>query len=126
MHSLIPKAAEIPRIAIFMVSALVVCLMSAAQRSATESLRRARDELRGAVQELQRSNEALQAESLERKHAEETLRQARADLAHVSRVTTMGELTASLAHEVNQPIAAAITNANTCLRWLAADTPNLE
>jgi C4-dicarboxylate-specific signal transduction histidine kinase len=38
----------------------------------------------------------------------------------------MGELTASLAHEVNQPIAAAITNANTCLRWLAADTPNLE
>ena len=126
MHSLIPKAAEIPRIAIFMVSALVVCLLSAAQRSATESLRRARDELRGAVQELQRSNEALQAESLERKHAEETLRQARADLAHVNRVTTMGELTASLAHEVNQPIAAAITNANTCLRWLAADTPNLE
>jgi C4-dicarboxylate-specific signal transduction histidine kinase len=38
----------------------------------------------------------------------------------------MGELTASLAHEVNQPIAAAVTNANTCVRWLAADTPNLE
>jgi C4-dicarboxylate-specific signal transduction histidine kinase len=68
----------------------------------------------------------LQAESLERKHAEETLRQAQADLAHVSRVTTMGELTASLAHEVNQPIAAAVTNANTCLRWLAGDTPNVE
>jgi len=46
--------------------------------------------------------------------------QAQADLAHVNRVTTMGELTASLAHEVNQPIAAAITNANTCMRWLAA------
>jgi PAS domain S-box-containing protein len=60
------------------------------------------------------------------KRAEEALRQAQADLAHVSRVTTMGELTASLAHEVNQPIAAAITNANTCMRWLAADTPNLE
>jgi PAS domain S-box-containing protein len=60
------------------------------------------------------------------KRAEEALRQAQADLAHVSRVTTMGELTASLAHEVNQPIAAAITNANTCIRWLAADTPNLE
>ena len=56
------------------------------------------------------------------KRAEE----AQADLAHVSRVTTMGELTASLAHEVNQPIAAAITNANTCLRWLAGDTPNVE
>jgi PAS domain S-box-containing protein len=62
----------------------------------------------------------------ERKEAEEALRQAQADLAHVSRVTTMGELTASLAHEVNQPIAAAITNANTCLRWLAGDTPNVE
>jgi PAS domain S-box-containing protein len=58
--------------------------------------------------------------------ASEALRQAQADLAHVTRVTTMGELTASLAHEVNQPIAAAVTNANTCLRWLAGGTPNLE
>jgi PAS domain S-box-containing protein len=62
----------------------------------------------------------------ERKQAEEALRQTRADLARISRVTTMGELTASLAHEVNQPIAAAATNANTCLRWLARDQPNLE
>src|SRR5258707_640211 len=61
-----------------------------------------------------------------RKQAEEALRQAQADLAHVSRVTTMGELTASLAHEVNQPIAAAVTNANTSLRWLAANPPNVE
>jgi PAS domain S-box-containing protein len=64
--------------------------------------------------------------ALERKRTEDALRQAQANLAHVSRVTTMGELTASLAHEVNQPIAAAVTNANTCLRWLAASTPNLE
>ncbi len=56
----------------------------------------------------------------------ERLRQVQADLAHVSRVTTMGELTASLAHEVNQPIAAAVTNANTCLRWLTRDRPNVE
>jgi len=62
----------------------------------------------------------------ERKHAEEALRQARAELAHVNRVTTMGELTASLAHEVNQPIAAAVTSANSCIRWLAADVPNLD
>jgi PAS domain S-box-containing protein len=62
----------------------------------------------------------------EQKRAEGALRQAQADLAHASRVTTMGELTASLAHEVNQPIAAAITDANTCLRWLARDHPNLE
>src|ERR1700704_3023569 len=62
----------------------------------------------------------------QRKLAEEALRQSQADLAHVSRVTTMGELTASLAHEVNQPIAAAITDANTCLRWLTRDQPDLE
>jgi PAS domain S-box-containing protein len=62
----------------------------------------------------------------ERKRAAEALRQAEADLAHVSRVTTMGELTASLAHEVNQPITAAVTNANTSVRWLAGDTPNIE
>src|SRR5216684_3004762 len=65
----------------------------------------------------------------ERKRAEEErerLRQAHADLARVNRVTTMGELTASLAHEVNQPIAAALTNANTCLRWLTRDRPDLE
>jgi NO-binding membrane sensor protein with MHYT domain/nitrogen-specific signal transduction histidine kinase len=60
------------------------------------------------------------------KRAEQDLRQAQADLAHVNRVTTMGELTASLAHEVNQPIAAAVTNANACLRWLTRDHPDLE
>ena len=64
----------------------------------------------------------------ERKRAEqqrESLRQAQADLAHVNRVTTMGELTASVAHEVNQPIAAAVTNAKTCLRWLTRDQPDI-
>jgi C4-dicarboxylate-specific signal transduction histidine kinase len=64
--------------------------------------------------------------AIEREHAEVALRQAVADLAHVSRVTTMGELTVSLAHEVNQPIAAAITNANTCALWLDGNSPNIE
>ncbi len=65
----------------------------------------------------------------ERKRADEErerLRQAQLELAHVNRMTTMGELTASLAHEVNQPIAAAVTNANTCLRWLTRDQPDVE
>jgi PAS domain S-box-containing protein len=65
----------------------------------------------------------------ERKRTEEErerLRQVQADLAHVTRVTTMGELTASLAHEINQPIAATVTNAGACLRWLAAQPPDLE
>src|SRR5438132_8798578 len=56
----------------------------------------------------------------------ERLRQAQAELAHINRVTTMGELTSSLAHEVNQPIAAALTDANTCLRWLNRDHPDVE
>jgi C4-dicarboxylate-specific signal transduction histidine kinase len=126
IYSFGPKPEEIPRLVVFTVSALFVGTLSAAERSATESLRRARDVLKGTVQELQKSNEALQTESLERKHAEEARREAQAELARVSRVTTMGELTASLAHEVNQPIAASVTNANTCLRWLTRDHPDVE
>jgi len=61
----------------------------------------------------------------ERKRAEEALRRAQADLAHVNRVSTMGELAASLAHELKQPIAAALTNAKTCVRWLRRDTPDV-
>jgi PAS domain S-box-containing protein len=64
----------------------------------------------------------------ERRQAEkerERLRQVKADLAHISRATTMGELTASLAHEINQPIAAAATDARTCLRWLAREQPDI-
>jgi signal transduction histidine kinase/HAMP domain-containing protein len=60
------------------------------------------------------------------KQAEEALRQAQAALAQVTRVTTLGEMTTTIAHEVNQPLAAAITNSNTCLRWLTRDPPNLE
>jgi len=61
----------------------------------------------------------------ERKRAEEALREAQANLARVSRVTTMGELTASLAHEIKQPITAAVTDAKTCLRWLGRDQPDV-
>jgi PAS domain S-box-containing protein len=61
----------------------------------------------------------------ERKKAEEALRKAQADLAHVTRLTVMGELTTSIAHEVNQPLAAVATNANACLRWLDRESPNL-
>jgi C4-dicarboxylate-specific signal transduction histidine kinase len=126
MYSLAAKPEEIPRFVAFTVSALFVGLLSAAQRSATESLRRARDDLKGTVQELQKTNNALDAESHERKQAEEAMRQAQAELTRVSRATTMGELTASLAHEVNQPIAAAVTDANTCLRWLTRQHPDVE
>ena len=257
-HSFYLDSSQLPRLIIFVVSALIMGFLTASQRSTTESLRRARDDLRLNVQELERTNKELRAENserkltqvelrrsqaylaeaqklshtgswasipakseisylseecyrvlgfdphdgqpdyesffqrihvddqakvsevvetagrektefeldyrivlpggeirqihvighpdfgpsgdltefvgtvidvTERKRAEEErerLRQALADLAHVNRVTMMGELTASLAHEVNQPISAAVTNANTCLRWLSRDQPDLE
>ncbi|TCL74889.1 PAS domain S-box protein [Rhizobium sp. BK251] len=62
----------------------------------------------------------------ERKRAEETLRETQMELAHVSRVTTLGQMTASIAHEVAQPLAAALINANTGLRWLGSDPPDVE
>jgi PAS domain S-box-containing protein len=63
---------------------------------------------------------------IERKRAEEALQQAQAELLHLTRVTTLGELTASIAHEVNQPLAGILTNANAGLRWLAGELPNLD
>ena len=66
--------------------------------------------------------------AIERKLAREErerLRQAQADLAHINRVTTMGELTGSLAHEIKQPITAAVTDARTCVRWLRRDEPDV-
>src|ERR1700686_2462168 len=90
---------------------------------------RARDDLELRVAErtaeLTRAKEDLKLEIAERNRAEDALRQAQGDLARISRVTTMGELTASLAHEVNQPIAAAVTDASTCLRWLTRAEPDL-
>jgi C4-dicarboxylate-specific signal transduction histidine kinase len=62
----------------------------------------------------------------ERRLAEDALSKARSELAHVARVTSLGALTASIAHEVNQPLSGIITNAGTCLRMLAADPPNME
>ena len=65
----------------------------------------------------------------ERKRAEEErerLRQLEADLAHINRVSMMGELAASIAHEVNQPLTGIVSNGSACLRWLAGDEPNVE
>ncbi len=62
----------------------------------------------------------------ERKRAEDSLHQAQVNLARIARLTTMGELTASIAHEVNQPLAAVVTNANACIRWLDRESPDLD
>jgi len=69
---------------------------------------------------------ALFASVSRRKRADEAMRQTQADLAHIQRVTTMGELAASISHEVMQPIGAVVTNAQTALRWLGNQPPDLD
>jgi PAS domain S-box-containing protein len=69
--------------------------------------------------------ETFLTEITERKRAEEALDHTRTELARVARVTTLGNLTASIAHEVNQPLAAVTANASACLLWLTSDTPDL-
>ena len=107
---------------------------TAGHKQAKAEIRRLNDELELRVIErtsqLLMANEELTREIRERQRAEERaeeererLRQAQADLVYVSRLTTMGELTASLAHEIKQPMSAALINANACVRWLARDEP---
>src|SRR5262245_17452252 len=83
---------------------------------------------RSAVLTLLASQAAISLENArlyaERQQAEEAVRQTQAELAHMARLTTLGELTASIAHEINQPIGAVVNNASACVRWLAAQ--NLE
>jgi PAS domain S-box-containing protein len=72
---------------------------------------------------------ALARDITDRRRAEEergSLRQLEADLAHINRVSMMGELAASIAHEVNQPLSGIVSNGSACLRWLAGDPPNVE
>ncbi|HEY6834287.1 MAG TPA: PAS domain S-box protein, partial [Pseudolabrys sp.] len=76
----------------------------------------------GTVQDITERNRAEE----DLRESERRCRETQMELAHVNRVTTMGQLTASIAHEVNQPIAAAVTSADAGLRWLAAQPPNLE
>jgi signal transduction histidine kinase len=78
------------------------------------------------IWEREHVEDALREQLTERRRAEEALREAQAELAHVTRVTILGELAASIAHEINQPLAAVITNGSACLRWLAGATPNLD
>ena len=119
---LVPRALALP-------SPEAMRLEIAERKRAQEALRKAKDELELRVQErtseLRKANEDLVAEIAQRKRSEEELHTAQAQMAHMARMTMMGELTSSIAHEVNQPLAAVVTNGDACLRWLGNEPPNL-
>ena len=100
------------------------------QRRAEASLKEANDRLeervRARTEELVLLSEELKMEVIERARAQEEVHRHQAELAHVSRVTSMGELVASISHELNQPLAAVLTNAQTALRLIGKKEPDLE
>jgi C4-dicarboxylate-specific signal transduction histidine kinase len=118
---------NIVAVIVFLGTALLISRLMSQRKQAEAALQKLLGELESKVQErtaeLARANDDLRSEMGERQRAEEALQTARSELAHVSRVMTLGELTASIAHEVNQPLAAVVTNAQACLRWLALETP---
>ena len=104
VHSLALDSAEIPRLVVFTLAAVFVLAISAAQKRSEEKLRETARELQTNIEDLNRTQHELH--------------KAQAELAHMTRLTTMGELTASIAHEVNQPLTAVINNANACISLL--------
>jgi len=99
-------------------------------KQAKSEIERLNDELEQRViqrtRQLAAVNEEMRKEMIERERAEEALQEAQAELAHVTRVLAMGEMVASIAHEVNQPLTGVVTNGNFALRELVSGTPNLE
>lgn len=121
---------DVPYFLTFAACATFVSWLSSWRRQTEDSLKRARDELEQRVQErtaeLRITNEALLSQIAERKQAQDLLLATQADLARVTRVTTIGELTASIAHEVNQPLAGIVANADACVAWLSNPQPDIE
>lgn len=114
----------------FAISAVVVGWFSSWRKQAEAELQYARDELQLRVEErtaeLKQRNEQLLSEMAERKRAEDAYYEAQAELSRVTRLSTLGALAASISHEVNQPLAAVVTNADACMMWLSSPAPNLD
>jgi C4-dicarboxylate-specific signal transduction histidine kinase len=130
VHSLGLDRRSVPVFVEFAASSLMVGWFGSWRKQAEAELKHARDELQIRVEErtaeLKQTNEQLLAEIAERKRAEDAYYEAQAQLAHMSRMSSLGALAASISHEVNQPLAALVTNADACMMWLASEPPNLE
>jgi C4-dicarboxylate-specific signal transduction histidine kinase len=130
LHSFALRQESVPIFVEFAMSATVIGWFSSWRKGAEAELKRARSELQCKVEErtaeLKHTNEQLLAEMAERARAEEAYREAQAELARVSRLSALGVLAASISHEVNQPLAAVVANADACAMWLEVEPPNLE
>jgi len=129
LRSFAVKPRDVPFFLTFVACEAIANWLISWQRETEDSLRRARDELEIRVAErtteLKNANDALLNQMEEQRQTEEALQRTRTELARVVRITTIGELTASIAHEVNQPLAAVVANADACVAWLALETPDL-
>jgi C4-dicarboxylate-specific signal transduction histidine kinase len=114
----------------FVATAFFISWLTSDQKRAKESIGKARDELDGRVKErtadLKNANQQLQLEIAERKATEQRFLEAQTEIARIARITTMGELAASIAHELNQPLGSIVTSGDACLRWLKATPPNID
>ncbi len=130
VHSFGVRRESLPIFVEFSITSAVIAWFSAWRKEAEDALQRARDELQIRVDErtaeLRTTNEQLIAEMAERRRAEEAYYEAQAELSRVSRMSALGTLAASISHEVNQPLAAVVTNADACAIWLANEPPNLQ
>ncbi len=129
IHSFAVTTSDLPFFLIFVACEVGVTRLIEWRKSTEEALLRARDELEVRVTErtaeLKTANEALVEQMTEQKRTQEALQAARTELARATRITTIGELTASIAHEVNQPLAAVVANTDACVAWLSREHPDL-
>jgi len=129
VRSFAVKPRDIPFLLTFIACEVVVNGLISWRKSTEDSLRRAHTQLEAKVAErtadLKSANEALLNQIAEQRRTEEALQVTRSELARVVRITTIGELTASIAHEVNQPLAAVVANADACVAWLSREEPDL-
>jgi C4-dicarboxylate-specific signal transduction histidine kinase len=129
LRSFAMKSSDIPYFLTFIGCEVGVTQLISWRRRAEDSLRRAHDELEVRVAErtaeLKNAHNAILRQLAEQKRIEESLQVTRTELARAARITTLGELTASIAHEVNQPLAAVAANADACVAWLSREHPDL-